>query len=584
MNLFGIWELKKMAMRNLARHKVKTLLTSAAIMISVAVFIFLNSWLGGMAVESRRNIVSYEIGAAKLQTKLYFEKKDEMPSYENFKNWEIYQKALKNEGYMSAPRYTFSGTLFSTLGSAPIMFYAVDPASEKEVLRYAYDKERDKSYVDFGRYVQDGNFEIALGTVAAEKLKVGIPTRPYRRDLEELIASTAKNQEEAEFIRSLYEKAPASKDPFAQPDARATDVNERLIFKKNNSRKDIDLFWDMIAATGRNDVRINAVIDIKAAPEMIRSDKWEVELWPALRAEDRELVKSAYQYEDFMNAYLLAETDEEQLEKVLDAMIRADFSGAINHINQAFDVVVVGVINCPAPLPNGNTAFIPLDILQDEAGMMLDGAVTELVIRREGAVYSKLPGKRESSAAITASLRRGLSEMGEPFPQNLAVRTWQEYMKEYLSYEAVEIGAVQLLAALLFLLSFLGISNTILLAVLERTREIGMMRALGMTDKQMFITYMLEAGFLGFIGSVLGIILGCIVNYPMVKTGIDFSSFGEMMSDGVGFRTTAIFRSMWNIPLIIGSGIVATLLSSCMAFFPTIKAVRMPITNSLRFD
>ena len=57
MTLRGIFELKKIAMRNLARHKVKTLLTSAAIMISVAVYIFLNCWLGGMAIESRRNSV-----------------------------------------------------------------------------------------------------------------------------------------------------------------------------------------------------------------------------------------------------------------------------------------------------------------------------------------------------------------------------------------------------------------------------------------------------------------------------------------------------------------------------------------------
>ena len=76
MTLRGIWELKKIALRNLSRHKVKTLLTSLAIMLSVAMFIFLNSWLGGMAIESRRNIVNFEMGAAKLQTRLYFDRKD----------------------------------------------------------------------------------------------------------------------------------------------------------------------------------------------------------------------------------------------------------------------------------------------------------------------------------------------------------------------------------------------------------------------------------------------------------------------------------------------------------------------------
>jgi ABC-type antimicrobial peptide transport system permease subunit len=130
----------------------------------------------------------------------------------------------------------------------------------------------------------------------------------------------------------------------------------------------------------------------------------------------------------------------------------------------------------------------------------------------------------------------------------------------------------------------LGISNTILLAILERTKETGMMRAMGMTDKQMIMTYMLEAGFLGLIGSVLGIILGCIVNYPMVKTGVDFSAMADTLSDGIGFRTTGEFRSVWNIPVIIGSGIAATLLSSFMAFFPTRRAVKMAITESLRFE
>ena len=577
MNILGIWELKKIAMRNLARHKVKTVLTSLAIMVSVAVYIFLNSWLGGMAIESRRNIVNFEMGAAKLHTKLYFERLDEMPSYENFKNWEVYQNALAREGYVSAPRYTFAGTLFSLSGSAPIMFYGIDPAAEREVLRYV-------QYVDFGRYVQNGKFEIALGTLAAEKLKVGIPTRPYRMDLESLISQVAHTQADRNFILSLYDEAPATADFFAAADARAVEGNERMILKRNASKADLDRYWDLIAASGRNNVRINAVIDIKAAPEMIRKDKWEGELWPALRSEDRNLVQAAYQYEDFLNAYLLSETDEVQLAKVLDAMILAGYSGAVNHVNQAFDVVVVGVINSPAPLPNGNTAYIPLDVLQDEAGMMLEGVVTELLIRERGVPDSRLPGKSESSAVITAALQRGLQAQGIPLPNDLAIYTWMDLMEDYLGYEALQTGAPQVLAFLLFILSFLGISNTILMAILERTKETGMMRALGMTDRQMIITYMLEAAFLGFIGSILGIIIGCIINYPVVKYGFDFSAIADVMSDGIGFRTTAIFRSVWDIPLIIGTGIVATLIASFMAFFPTRKAVKMPITDSLRFE
>jgi ABC-type lipoprotein release transport system permease subunit len=584
MTLHGIWELKKIALRNLARHKVKTLLTAAAIMVSVAVYIFLNSWLGGMAVESRRNIVNYEQGAAKLQTKLYFEKKDEMPSYENFTGWENYSNALDSEGYYSAPRFTFSGTLFSTSGSAPILFYGVEPSAETEVLRYTH-------YVDFGRYVQNGKFEIALGTMAAEKLKVGIPTRPYRLELEELIDLVAQNAghwsaADGGFIRSLYETGTRRKDPFS-PAEKVMKGNERMILKRNASKVDLDRYWDMIAQTSRNDVRINAVIDIKAVPETIRPDKWEGELIPALRAEDKPLLETAYQYETFMDIYLLnidVESDDGEMDKVLSAMIRAGYSGAVRHVNQLVDAVVVGVINSPDPLPNGNTAYIPLDVLQDEAGMMLEGAVTELLIREKNLPDSRLPGQSESAEAITAALERGLAVRGLSLPDELGVKTWFDYSDDYLSYEAIQTGMPQILAYLLLLLSLLGISNTILLAILERTRETGMMRAMGMTNGQIIVTYMLEAGFLGFIGSILGIILGCLVNYPMVEYGIDFSAMADTLSDGIGFRTTGEFRSVWNVPVIIGSGIVATLLSSCMAFFPTRRALKMAITDSLRFE
>ena len=574
--LYSIWELKKIAMRNLARHKVKTLLTSLAIMVSVAVYIFLNSWLGGMAIESRRNIVNFEMGAAKLQTSQYFERFDEMPSYETFMDWEIYREALSQQGYVSAPRFIFSGTMFSGSGSAPILFHGVDPVYEAETMRYV-------PYVDFGRYVQNNSFEIALGTMAAERLRVGIPTRPLRLDLEELIAEAATNQSEAEFIRSLYDVAPTFTD-FFSPDIVHLAGNERMVLKRNASRTDLDRFWDLIAATSRNDVRINAIIDIKAVPETIRSHRWEYELMPALAQIDVALVQSAYEYSEFLELWELIEYNEDRLNMILEAMIRAEYSGAIRHVNQLMDVVVVGVINSPAPLPNGNTAYIPLDVLQDEAGMMLHGAVTELVIRERGVPDSRLPGESESKEAITAALERGLASMGLSMPDNLGVYTWIEYMADYLGYEAIQTGAPQVLAFLLFILSFLGISNTILMAILERTKETGMMRALGMTDKQMIMTYMLEAGFLGFIGSVLGIILGSLFNYPMVAHGIDFSAMADTIGDGIGFRTTGLFRSVWNIPLMIGTGIVATLIASFMAYFPTRKAVKMPITDSLRFE
>jgi len=137
-------------------------------------------------------------------------------------------------------------------------------------------------YVDFGRYPQNGEFGIALGTIAAEKLKVGIPTRPYKHELEDLIADVAQNASEGDFIRSLYDTAPQKKAFWDAKTKISTEGNERVILRKDASRSDLDRYWNMLDEVGRNDVRINAVIDIKAVPETIRADKWEGELLPAL--------------------------------------------------------------------------------------------------------------------------------------------------------------------------------------------------------------------------------------------------------------------------------------------------------------
>jgi ABC-type lipoprotein release transport system permease subunit len=562
---------------------MKTFLTCAAIMVSVTVYIWMDSWIGGLTMESRRNVVNYEIGAAKLQTKLYFEKKDELPSYENFDGWETYARILDEAGYHTAPRYVFSGTIYSLMGSAPAVVNAVDPAAEARVLDYS-------SYIELGRYIRAGEFGIVLGAMTAEKLKVGIPTRLTVRELDELVE--AASPAEAAFIRSCYQ-AVAAAAQFGETQGYAEErTRGRVALKRDIPRSDLDRLWALLDATGRNDVRISTVIDYKLAPEAVGKDKWDVELWPLLSGEEQRLLGAAYEFDSPTGSYLLAEADAAKLDAVLQAMIRADFSGAVRHVSQVIDAKVVGMVNSPDPFTNYNIAYMPLDVLQDEAGMMLgtfsgaegQGAVTELLIRDKAMGPADMTSPKESKEAIRAALVSGLAERGSALPEDLDVFFWMDYMAEYLGLETLESGATKFISILLFLLAVIGISNTMLLAILERTREIGMMRALGMTDGQMVMAYVLEAGFLGFIGSLMGIVLGCLINIPMVKYGIDFSDMIEQMGGDMGFRVAGNFRGTWKIGTIISSGIIATVLSAFMAFLPTRRANKMAITDSLRFE
>ncbi|MDR1398675.1 MAG: FtsX-like permease family protein [Treponema sp.] len=573
----GFVELKRIALRNLGRHKVKTFLTCAAIMVSVAAYIWMDSWLGGVFMESRRNIINYEMGAAKLQTKRYFDKHDEMPSYENFAGWEPYAAVLDAAGYNVAPRYTFSGTIYSTTGSAPLVVNAVDPDAEAKTLSYT-------AYVELGRSIQNGEFGIALGSQTADKLKVGIPTRPTVQELDDLIALAAQNSADEAFIRSCYQHREA-KTQFGENQNYAENrAKNRMTLKRDISKTHADTLWALLDATGRNDVRISTVIDYKLAPEQISKDKWNGELWPLLTLAEQQLVDTVYEFDEPTGSYLLAEQDEAKQNDALQAMIRADFSGAVRHVNQVIDAKVVGMINSPDPVNNFNIAYMPLDVLQDEAGMMLEGHVTELLIRDKTLGAADMTSTIESAETIRTALDVGLAAQGKRLPQELSVHFWTDYVSEYLNFENLENGSTKVFSLLLFFLALISISNTILLAILERTKETGMMRALGMTDGQMILVYMLEGAALGLIGSLLGIILGCILNIPMVSTGVDFSEMMEQLGGNMGYRIAGNFRGMWRPGTIIGSGIAATLLSSLMAFFPTRRATKMAITESLRFE
>ncbi len=569
-------DLAGMALRNLARHKVKTVITTIAVAISVALYIFMDAWMLGMNLDSRRNIVSYEIGAAKVQKGAYFDKKDELPMYESFGGWEELALALAEAGYDSAPRFVFTGTLYSRSGTAPIVFNAVDVEREARLLRYA-------SYLESGRFPAAGKREIAVGTFAAEKLRVGIPTRPTREEFESELVAAATTEEDAAFVRSLYGPPPqAKKMAFANTDpALIALAAEKLALKEGATAAELDRLWRILSEAGRMDVRIATTIDLKAAPETIRKEKFEGDLIESLDGRARERLRAAYAVDEISGDYRLVADDEAEVAAVLADMVAADYSGAVRHVNQLVDAVVVGVVNSPNPKTNGNVAFLPLDALQDESGLMLQGTVTELLVRKAGADDARLPGKDESAQAIEAALA---SRLGGKLPDGLIVRPWIDYVSDYLAAAAGDNVSSRVMIFFLFILSFIGIANTMLMAILERTKETGMLRALGMTDGQVLLAYVMEAACIGALGSIVGIVAGCLMNIPMVKYGIDYSAMSKELGGDFGYRITAFFRSAWNPPAIALTGVFATALSAAAAILPTRRALKMPVTDSLRFE
>jgi putative ABC transport system permease protein len=205
-----------MSLRNLSRHRAKTAVTVAAVAISVSMYIFVDGWIYGMNLDSRRNIVSYEMGAAKVQSDAYYAKKDDRPMYEAFSGWEEGARRLEAAGYAVAPRFVFIGTAHSSSGSAPVVVNAVDPDRESAVLRYP-------GYVEVGRFPRGGTMEMAVGSMLAERLHVGIPQRPTASEYERELLAAARDDGEARLLsRSTSHIAPKRRRGGPSRTARPT--------------------------------------------------------------------------------------------------------------------------------------------------------------------------------------------------------------------------------------------------------------------------------------------------------------------------------------------------------------------------
>ncbi len=164
---------------------------------------------------------------------------------------------------------------------------------------------------------------------------------------------------------------------------------------------------------------------------------------------------------------------------------------------------------------------------------------------------------------------------------NLDVKSWKELMPEVsLIEETMDISMYLILGIILFALLF-GIINTMLMAVLERVKELGMLMAVGMNKVRVFGMIMLETIFLAFTGSIIGIILGYLLTVLLMKTGIDLSAWGDAYErlgyDTVIYPVPDILIAAKVSIMVFATGLIA-------AIYPAIKALKLKPAEALRID
>lgn len=161
---------------------------------------------------------------------------------------------------------------------------------------------------------------------------------------------------------------------------------------------------------------------------------------------------------------------------------------------------------------------------------------------------------------------RGVKEGEEDFN----VQTFEELMDTYSTILVIVQAVLIGIASISLLVGGVGIMNTMYTSVLERTNEIGVMKAIGAQNKDILAIFLIESGFLGLIGGVIGILIG---------VGI-----GKLVEFGAAQQGLDILKASFPWYLILGALLFSFLVGAISGVAPARQASKLKPVDALRYE
>ncbi|MGE5592403.1 MAG: ABC transporter permease, partial [Betaproteobacteria bacterium] len=232
---------------------------------------------------------------------------------------------------------------------------------------------------------------------------------------------------------------------------------------------------------------------------------------------------------------------------------------------QAIDLTVAGIIRSPHPQVNSGQVYLPLDVASQ--ALALGGAATEVVLKTQD-------GARVED--VSRNVRAALEDAGI----SGEVLTWRDAASDFLAISQSKQGFSALLIFMILVIAVVGVVNTILLGAMERVREIGMMKAMGMTTREIVLLFMLEATGIGVLGSITGCLIGIAGNAYLVSHGINILESYKGLD--IGYPIAGVIRGAWNWPMIAEAFLLGIVVSWVASYIPARRVAAQDPIVSLR--
>ncbi len=256
--------------------------------------------------------------------------------------------------------------------------------------------------------------------------------------------------------------------------------------------------------------------------------------------------------------YKMADNMEAELGDLV-AVIAQDADGDISA--EAFELV--GIIKTGNPEIDNAQVLLPIGEAQRLIGY--DDQISEIVIVAE---------RPEAVDPLKTAVSAIVPEEG------FEVLTWYEVSKMAYEYYNIMMGTFFFIMLLFIVLASFGVMNTVLNSILERVKEFGLLKALGVRPRQIIGLILLEGLALSQLGLVLGLVVGWLITFPFTLTGINVAFWSDAM--GLIGSLDPVLPMVMDVWAFLFAAIIVAATGFLSAIYPAFKAARIKPVIAMR--
>jgi ABC-type lipoprotein release transport system permease subunit len=232
----------------------------------------------------------------------------------------------------------------------------------------------------------------------------------------------------------------------------------------------------------------------------------------------------------------------------------------IHKQNRQRTMTVIGIYDIGIPSMEKGTVYISLAEAQNLFGLRDQSTEVQITLKAVG-----------QESAVVAAL--------SPTLPGYEVESWERTYPELGSAINSKSAVMDIFSVIIVMIAGIGILNLLLMAVYERTREIGLLGAMGLKPRQIAATFILEGMLIGVVGALAGIGMGLMLNLGLGQVGMDYSQFAGI-TEYMALISGRIYPTLGTSKLA-GRAAVVVIIAALAALIPALIAARREPSEAL---